>query len=172
MAFSIALAKQADLEQIVTIYNQSILTKKSTADLIEVTVADRQPWFEMHLQRPIRPIYVLKNDSGTVMAWGCFSDFKSRPAYDISAEISIYVHQQYHRRGLASLFLQWMLTQAPQLGIRNILALIFSHNQPSLALFSKFGFETWGTMPQVCDMQTFVADVVMLGKSVVPANNS
>jgi phosphinothricin acetyltransferase len=59
-----------------------------------------------------------------------------------------------------------MLTQAPSLGIHNVIALIFAHNQPSLGLFRKLGFEQWGYMPKVCDMQGFIADVVMLGKAV------
>ena len=45
-----------------------------------------------------------------------------------------------------------------------MIALIFAHNQPSLGLFRKLGFEQWGYMPKVCDMQGFIADVVMLGK--------
>jgi len=162
--FVIKLATAADLPAIVEIYNQSITTKASTADLHSVTVADRQPWFDEHYQHPTRPIYVLKNQEDDVMAWGSFSDVKSRSAYDISSEISIYVGQQFHRRRLGSLLLTWMIQQAPSLGIQNILALIFGHNQPSIALFNKFGFEPWGRLPSVCDMQGFYADIVILGK--------
>ncbi|SJM37563.1 Putative phosphinothricin acetyltransferase YwnH [Psychrobacter pasteurii] len=82
------------------------------------------------------------------MAWGSFSDVKNRIAYHISSEISIYVATQYQGLGLGRLLLQWMLAQAPQLGIQNILALIFGHNKPSLSLFEKFGFEPWGRFPQ------------------------
>lgn len=155
-----------DLAEIVAIYNQSILTKASTADLQPVTIADRQAWFDEHKTHPTRPIYVVKNQMGEVMAWGSFSDVKSRPAYDISSEISIYVSNQFQRRRLASTLLEWMLAQAPSLGITNILALIFAHNHASLALFSKFGFEQWGKLPNVCDMQDFMADIVILGKAL------
>ena len=64
-----------------------------------------------------------------------------------------------------------MLTQAPSLGIHNVVALIFAHNQPSLGLFRKLGFEQWGYMPKVCDMEGFIADVVMLGKAVIADSN-
>ena len=59
-----------------------------------------------------------------------------------------------------------MMIQAPSLGINNIIALIFAHNQPSLRLFNKLGFTQWGYLPQVCDMDGFFADVVMLGITV------
>jgi len=52
-----------------------------------------------------------------------------------------------------------------------VVALIFAHNQPSLGLFRKLGFEQWGYMPKVCDMEGFIADVVMLGKAVIADSN-
>ena len=167
--YHIRLAQPADLPEIVDIYNQSIPAKASTADLEPVSIEDRQAWFNEHLTQPNRPIYVLINQASTteeIMAWGSFSDVKSRSAYDISSEISIYVGNQYQGLGLGSFFLKWMMAEAPKLGIQNVLALIFGHNQPSLALFKKYGFEHWGTLPKVCDMQDFTADIVILGKSL------
>lgn len=164
---NIQLAKSTDLAKIVEIYNQSIAGKASTADLTPVTIADRQAWFDEHLTKPNRPLYVMTNEAGELMAWGSFGEVKNRLAYHISSEISIYVDSQYQGLGLGSILLQWMLQQAPKLGIQNILALIFGHNKPSLALFTKYGFESWGRLPNVCDMQDFTADIVILGKSTI-----
>ena len=180
--FIVQLASQDDLPAILTIYNQSIAGKQATANLTPVTCAERQDWFDEHLNSATRPIYIVKAmvagaDRGfeqmvsPIVAWGSFSDLYTRPAYHISTEISIYLHQEYHGQGLGSLLTRWMLTQAPSLGIHNVVALIFAHNQPSLGLFRKLGFEQWGYMPKVCDMDGFIADVVMLGKAVMTANN-
>ena len=171
-----------DLAAILAIYNQSIASKQATANLAEVSMDERAVWFSEHINNPQRPIYVVKiNDQNTadsqstderdtniatIVAWGSFSDLYARTAYHISSEISIYLHRDYHGQGLGGLLTRWMLTQAPTLGIRNIVALIFAHNQPSLGLFSKLGFTQWGYMPQVCDMDGFIADVVMLGIAV------
>jgi phosphinothricin acetyltransferase len=65
-----------------------------------------------------------------------------------------------------------MLQQAPSRGIRNVAALIFTHNQPSLVLFRKLDFEQWGLMPQVSDREGCIADVVMLGKRVIDNDNN
>ena len=160
------LATPSDLPAIVKIYNQSINGKVATADLKPVTVAMRQAWFDAHANDSKRPIYVVKDQSGVVMAWGSFSNLYDRPAYHISSEISIYVATEYQRQGLAKRLATWMLTQAPKLGIHNVIALVFGHNTASLGLFAQLGFSEWGRMPQVCDMDGFVADVVMLGKAV------
>ena len=183
--FIVQLASQDDLPAILTIYNQSIAGKQATANLTPVSCEERRDWFEEHVNSATRPIYIVRaveeaeivggggkgQTVSPIVAWGSFSDLYARPAYHISTEISIYLHQDYHGQGLGSLLTRWMLTQAPRLGIHNVVALIFAHNQPSLGLFRKLGFEQWGYMPKVCDMQGFIADVVMLGKAVMAAND-
>lgn len=171
--FIVQRAGANDLADILAIYNQSIAGKQATANLVAVTTDERQAWFSEHFDNAKRPIYVVKtamsnqnNPPSTIVAWGSFSDLYSRSAYHISSEISVYLHRDHQGQGLGKLLTAWMLTQAPSLGIRNIVALVFAHNEPSLKLFGKLGFEQWGYMPQVCDMDGFIADVVMLGRAV------
>ncbi|WP_264480683.1 GNAT family N-acetyltransferase [Psychrobacter sp. I-STPA6b] len=160
-------AMPEDLADIVCIYNQNIAQKQATADLQPVSIAQRQAWFDAHYLVNNRPIFVVKNHSGKMVAWGSFSNLYDRPAYHISSEISIYVDKDSQRQGLAKQLVLWMLAIAPELGIHNVVALIFAHNQPSIRLFQSLGFSQWGQMPQVCDMQGFYADVIMLGKAVI-----
>jgi len=181
--FIVQRAGIEDLSAILAIYNQSIAGKQATANLVPVTTEERAAWFDEHLNNPTRPIYVVRTvkaicgsdqsvqmtQSPPIIAWGSFSDLYARVAYHISSEISVYLHQDYQGRGLGSLLTRWMLTQAPILDIKNVVALVFAHNQPSLGLFYKLGFEQWGYMPQVCDMEGFIADVVMLGKTTALA---
>ncbi|MBH0006357.1 GNAT family N-acetyltransferase [Psychrobacter sp. SWN149] len=180
--FFVQHASKEDLAGVLDVYNQSIPGKQATANLALVTIDERMAWFEEHINSTTRPIYVVKkviaNSDSTeqtvsqVVAWGSFSDLYARTAYHISTEISVYLSQDYHGQGLGSSLTRWMLTQAPRLGIRNIIALVFAHNQPSLGLFRKLDFEQWGYMPEVCDMDGFIADVVMLGKAVTSDNTS
>lgn len=157
-------ATQADLPAIVEIYNSTIASRHSTAELNPTTVEKRQAWFDAHTGN--RPLYVLKNNAGEVLAWGCFSDYYPRDAYYISAEISIYVRHDMRGVGMGKVLLQYMLEQAPGLGIRNIVAVIFGHNHASIRLFESFGFLEWGRLPQICDLDGQLADVVLMGKAV------
>ena len=174
--FSLQQAEVADLPAILAIYNQNIASKQATADLVPVTQEARKVWFYEHINNPKRPIYVLKTlhqlSEPTLVAWGSFSDLYARPAYHISSEISVYVHQDYHGQGLGRRLILWMLSQAPSLGIDNVVALIFAHNAPSLRLFCSLGFEQWGHLPQVCDMDGFIADVLMLGRALTLAKEA
>ncbi len=55
-------------------------------------------------------------------------------------------------KGLGERLVNFMLKRAPEFGVKNIVALIFSSNAASLNLFAKFGFTRWGKPPEVCDM--------------------
>lgn len=163
--YTIIQATQSDLPAIVDIYNSTIESRQSTADLYPVNVDDRQAWFDAH--HGSRPLYVLKSPSGEVLAWGSYSDYYPRQAYHISAEISLYVRHDTRGMGVGKILLRHMLERAPSLGIRNVLAVIFGHNHPSLRLFHSFGFQEWGRLPGVCDLQDFTADIIILGKKII-----
>ena len=170
--FSIRLAAIDDLPRIVEIYNQSIAGKQATADLQPVSVADRQAWFDAHTGN--RPLVVAQTrcdtssetSLGEIIGWGSLSDLYARPAYHISTEISIYVAEEAKGQGVGKALVNYLIEVAPSCGVQQVVALIFAHNTPSLAMFDRLGFESWGKFKQVCDMQGFIADVVILGKSV------
>ncbi|MDO4640542.1 MAG: GNAT family N-acetyltransferase [Neisseria sp.] len=162
--YTVMLAQQSDLAEIVDIYNSTISGRQSTADLVPVTVAQRQVWFDSH--KGNRPLYVMKNEAGEVVAWGSFSDYYPRHAYHISAEISIYVRHNLRGVGVGKDLLRYMLEKAPSLHIENVLAVIFGHNHASIRLFESFGFQQWGCLPQVCDLDGTKADIVILGKHI------
>lgn len=169
---SIRLAAIDDLPRIVEIYNQSIAGKQATADLQPVSVADRQAWFDAHTGN--RPLVVAQTSSqtssqtslGEIIGWGSLSDLYARPAYHISTEISIYVAEEAKGQGVGKALVNYLIEVAPSCGVQQVVALIFAHNTPSLAMFDRLGFEPWGKFKQVCDMKGFIADVVILGKSV------
>ncbi|WP_237343020.1 GNAT family N-acetyltransferase [Vitreoscilla sp. C1] len=123
-------------------------------------------WFQAH-QKPHRPMLVCCNTDNQILAWGTFSDYYARAAYDITAEISIYVSETQRGQKLGQTMLQYMLDIAPSLNIKNVVAVIFGHNTPSLALFKKFGFAQWGLLPRVCELDDIEADIVLLGKRLM-----
>lgn len=162
--YQISEARQEDLAAIVDIYNSTIDSRQSTADLAHVTAESRQGWLDAHGSN--RPLYVLKDETNTLLAWGGFSDYYPREAYRITAETSIYVRHDMRGVGVGKILLRYMLEKAPSLGIRNIIAVVFGHNHASIRLFRTFGFQEWGRLPQVCDLDGLAADIVLLGKKV------
>jgi phosphinothricin acetyltransferase len=129
-----------------------------------VTVESRVPWFEAHPPGR-RPIWVVELD-GRIAGWLSLSTFYGRPAYDKTVEVSVYVHESFRRRGLGSYFLSQALAHAPSIGVETLLGFVFAHNLGSLALFEHFGFERWGELPQVAELDGVPRHVVILGRRV------
>lgn len=162
MALLHRVARREDLPEIISIYNSTVPSRLATADTELVTVEARVPWFEEH--RPdFRPLWVAEDD-GRIAGWLSFSSFYGRPAYNGTAELSVYVHSGFRRKGVADYLLARAIEQAPSLGLVTLLGFVFGHNAPSLALFEKFKFERWGTLPGVASMDGVERDLVILGR--------
>jgi L-amino acid N-acyltransferase YncA len=162
--FKHRLAKCDDLSAIVEIYNATIPSRLVTADTEPVAVQSRIPWFETHVPET-RPLWVAEADR-RIAGWLSFSSFYGRPAYNKTAELSVYVHEAYRRLGLGSYLLTEALAHAPSIGVDTLLGFIFGHNTPSLALFERFGFARWGELPQVAALDGVARDLVIVGRRV------
>lgn len=157
-------ATPEDLPAIIDIYNTTIAGRMVTADLEPVTVEDRQQWFLEHNSHH-RPLWVLRVE-GEIAAWFSFQSFYGRPAYNITAEISVYVSEKFRGSGAGSLLLTHAIEQAPSLNLKNLVGFVFGHNEPSLRLLQKFGFEQWGLLPGVAELEGVTRDLVISGLKI------
>jgi phosphinothricin acetyltransferase len=158
----IRLAVASDLPAIVSIYNASIPGRMATADVEPVSVAEREEWFRGF--DPVRrPLWVLEQE-GAIAGWMGLRSYYGRPAYHRTVESAVYVDPQHRRRGIAHELLDNALRAAPAMGIANVLAFVFVHNQPSVTLFEAHGFQRWGLLPRVCEIDGVERDVLILGR--------
>ncbi len=160
------IAKENDLSTIVSIYNSTVPTRLSTADTTEITVESRMDWFKQHNPES-HPLLVHEQD-GEVVAWVSFQRFYGRPAYDRTAEISIYISPECRGKGLGQVLLTEALEMSKSFNFKTIVAFVFSHNEPSLRLFKRFGFQEWGKLPDVAEMDGKEFSLSVLGKRVNP----
>ena len=155
-------ATPADLPAVVAIYNASIPGRMATADTVPVTVAQREEWFRA-FDPASRPLWICEIE-GEPAGWLGLRSYYGRPAYHRTVESAVYVAPERQRRGIARALLDHALAEAPRLGIANVLAFVFAHNTPSIALFQARGFERWGLLPRVCELDGAERDVMILGR--------
>ncbi|WP_050616189.1 GNAT family N-acetyltransferase [Bacillus testis] len=153
-----------DLPIIIDIYNSTIPSRLVTADLEPVTVESRIPWFHEHNPEN-RPLWIARYQ-GEICGWISFQSFYGRPAYQGTAEVSIYLHEHFRGQGLGSMMLQQALEASPSLGIQTLLGFIFGHNRPSILLFERFSFEKWGLLPRVAELDGVERDLIIMGKRI------
>jgi L-amino acid N-acyltransferase YncA len=166
MDLTIREATEADLPAIVDIYNQSIPAGWSTADTKPVAVADRVEWFRKFDAK--RPIWVAEAD-GQVVATAYLSSFYAgRPAYDATAEVSVYVATAYHKKGIGRRLKQWVIDQCPRLGVTTLLSMYFDHNAATKKINDEFGFETMGHLTEIAVVQGRKRGLVIAGLRIPP----
>lgn len=170
MSFRRRNATLNDLPTIVAIYNSTIASREVTADTEPVSVESRLAWFHDHTPER-RPLWVIERadeDSAApaILGWISYSNFYGRPAYSGTAEVSIYIDEAARGKGIGRYALQEAIDFAPSINVHTLLGFIFGHNQPSLGLFSKFGFDTWANLPKVANLDGIERDLIILGKRV------
>jgi L-amino acid N-acyltransferase YncA len=155
-------AVEDDLPAIVEIYNVTVPTRMVTAELEPTTVEARQAWFREHSSQHY-PLWVAES-KGRVVGWLDFKRFLPRCAYCGTAEISVYVDEEFRRGGVGQRLLEQAIARAPSLGLTALVGLIFGHNEPSLRLFQRLGFEQWGFLPRVAQLDGVGRDLVVMGR--------
>ena len=154
-------AVESDLPAIVEIYNAAIPGRMATADLQPVSVASRLAWYGEH-SPDSWPIWVMESEE-TVVGWLSLQMFYGRQAYQHTAEVSIYVAPDRQCCGVGKKLLAEAIRRSPELGIKTLMGMIFACNQPSLKLFEKFGFQRWGYLPKVAELDGVEGDVAIVG---------
>lgn len=157
-------AVETDLPAIVEIHNAAIPGRKACGYTEPVSVESRESWYQQHPANR-RPIWVMEIDD-KIVGWLSFQFFYGTPAYHATAEISIYIAPNYQGMGIGRKLLDKAIRDSSKLGIKTLIGFIFAHNQPSLKLFEKLGFQRWGYLPRVADMENQELDLIIVGLRV------
>ena len=164
-------ATEADLPAIVEIYNAAIPGRSSTADTEPVTVESRREWFAKH-DPTRRPLWVAEID-GEVVAWiGLSSFYGGRPAYDATAEVSMYITPAHQGRSLGTELLKRMIAACPRLGVTTLLGMYFDHNEPSQRLCTALGFEQLGHLTRIARLDGVVRGLIISALRIAPGDQT
>lgn len=139
-------ATELDLAAINFIYNHYVANSTSTYQEQPDTLEARQQWLAHHGVR--HPVIVAELDD-EVVGWGSLSPFHSRSAFRKTVESSVYVHHEFHRRGIGAALLSDLIDRARSAGHHTIIAAVDSQQAPSLALHERFGFTRVAHMKEV-----------------------
>ena len=144
-------ALEADLPAIIDIYNQSIPSGLSTADIHPISVEERRPWFRQFSPKK-RPIWVAERAGEIVGCIYITSFYGGRPAYDKTAEVSLYLAPKAQGQGLGTDLMQRMINACPQLGVTTLIGMHFDHNEATKRLNDRFGFQQVGHLPEIAEV--------------------
>ena len=87
---------------------------------------------------------------GIVAGYASLSPYRPKEAYKSTVELSIYIHQDYRVRGIATQLMAHILEIAKNDPLlHNVVSVITAGNEGSTKLHARFGFIYCGLTPQV-----------------------
>lgn len=93
--------------------------------------------------------FVIETEKGEPCGFCYFSRFKSKEAFDISVELTIYLKPGCTGRGYGLEVMKQMESCIRQGGFHTIMALISGENEASIRLFEKCGYECCANIREV-----------------------
>ena len=132
-------AREADLPEILEIYNHVILNTTAVYSYEPHTLEMRKAWYDDKLRNGY-PLFVAE-DAGRVAGLSTYGPFRVWHAYKYTIENSIYVAADYRGKGVARLLMKPLIDAALAQEYHAIVASIDASNEASLRLHRSFGFK-------------------------------
>ncbi|MFB3430155.1 MAG: N-acetyltransferase family protein [Phycisphaerales bacterium] len=142
----IADATEADIEPIFAIYDHFVLNTTATFETEPRSEAERRAWFEAH--DPLAHALLVAKDpsSGDLLGWAGLSPWSPRAAYRRTAEVSVYIALDAHRRGVGRALMHALIKRARTNRFGVLIARIAGPSDASRAFHASAGFQPVGLM--------------------------
>ena len=166
MTLSIRPAKPSDIPAITRIYAEAVT--HGTASF-ELTAPD-----EAEMARRMNELtakgfpYIVAESGGELLGYAYVGPFRTRPAYRLTVENSVYVAPGSHRRGVGRALLAALIEASEKTGHRQMIAVIgdSTQQQASIALHAAAGFKHVGILPDTGFKHGRWLDTVLMQRAI------
>ena len=148
-----------DLPAITDIYNDAILKTTATFDNNIKTLEEQKAWFEKHGDK--YPVLVAQQDN-LIVGWVSLSAWSDRCAYADTAEISLYIKEEFRGKGVGRKLSEAVLIAGRKAGLHTVISRIAEGNDVSIHLGESLGFKHIGVMKEVGRKYDRLLDVYMM----------
>lgn len=128
---------ELNLKEVTEIYNYYVDHSTVTFHLEPVTEEEMKKMIPF--QHHKYPSYAISLDN-EIVGYCYLSTFRPKEAYDITAEITLYIKPNGTKKGLGTIVLTKLEEEAKPLGIKNLIAVITGENESSVKLFERNGY--------------------------------
>lgn len=148
MHIEICDASEADLPDILEIYNDAVLNTTAIWNETPVDLANRRVWL---LERDAAgfPVLIARGDSGRLLGYATYGTWRSIEGFRHTVEHSVYVCSDQRGLGIGPQLMEALIARARAAGLHVMVAAVESENRSSIRLHRRLGFEVTGQMPQV-----------------------
>jgi L-amino acid N-acyltransferase YncA len=162
-ALEFIAAQENDLNTILEIYNYYIENSTATFDHNGISLKEfKNRIFINHDKYKTFLVFQHKELAGF-----CFlTQFRKKPAYDKTAEIGLYLKQQFAGRGLGKGIVKYLESTAKANQIEVVVASVSGENVPSIKLFKKMGYKRCAHYKQIAEKFGRKMDIIDFQKNL------
>ncbi len=132
---------------ILGIFNEAIENSTALYDYKLRTASDMQAWFDAK-ERMNYPVICIEDDSGELLGFASYGQFRERPAYKYTVEHSVYVDARFRGRGVGRKLLEATIEAAARQDYHVLVGGIDASNATSIKLHESLGFTSCGIVRQ------------------------
>lgn len=156
---SIRRLEPRDLEDVVRICNAAIARGESTYGPTDISADELRPLlFDVPAQFES---YVWDGDDGAIAGWGALMRHMNRDIYPTVAELTVFVADDYRRRGIAHALVQHCFERANELGFRSLLLILQPDPAYTVAWAVRLGFRNVGWLMGVLPIGDRMQDILV-----------
>ncbi len=129
--------EERDIGALTALYNYYI---ENTTFTLELEPLSEATFGERVRGIAERFVYLVFEEDGQVLGYAYLNEFNSRGGYRFTADLSLYVSPSARGRGIGRALYEEIERRARAMGLCNIISLITSENEASLAFHERMGF--------------------------------
>jgi L-amino acid N-acyltransferase len=138
--------RPGDADALRGIFNWAVANTDAIMAYDPRTPEEQADWMARHDWAEYPALVATHPEDGAVLGYASLSNFIPRPGYARTAEVSSYVHPDWHGLGIGNALLTALCREADARGFVSLLAFITSTNEPSLRLYARHGFTPAGVL--------------------------
>lgn len=155
-------ASKNDVPAINNILNYAIINTNYNLNENPRSLKEAYQWFDEHSSESY-PVFVAEIN-GMIAGWASLSHFRAYSGYDTTAEVSVYVDQNYRHKGIGTLLVTELERAAKKFHI--LIAVITDNNTASISLHSRCGFVPMCTFRELARKNNEYVDITFMTKRI------
>lgn len=139
------------------IYQQGIDTRSATFET-------HTPSWEVFDKKFMQVGRLVAIEHGIVTGWIALVQVSQRECYRGIAEISVYIHNDHHRKGIARALMERVAEESEKAGYWSLLSVIHEENAASIRLHEQCGYRMIGRRERIACLHGIWKTTVMMEK--------
>ena len=155
--------EEKDLIEVKKIYDWYVANTMVTCHIQSVSEEGLKEF--IYINHPRYKSYLVFCDD-EIAGYCYLTCYRKREAFNQTAEIAIYLKQEYCQKGIGKMAFNFLEEEAQKVGLKNLIGNITGENHGSIALFEKSGYTKCAHLKNIGEKFNRQLDIISFQKEI------